>query len=163
MASPPPFLPLPQLTRVCETPHTSFASCSTAVINGPLPNMFGIGVCSSLEEKGSFQDSPNSAVQGEDERQGISTGLARRSPAHRPITSTIPDLQAQVGLLLLHSQELSPNTKSERGHPRLITPTTLLQSCQPLLLAVEFLEERDCPFLPPPRAHYWTQSLKHGR
>lgn len=127
-ASPAVFLPLSLLTSAWAPPHTSSASCSRAVLNGPPPNMFGIGVCSSLEEKGSSrltQCSPRAAVQGDDGRQDISTGLARRSPAHLPITSTVPDLQARVGLLLLHSQELSLNTKSEIGHPSLTAPITL--------------------------------------
>lgn len=53
------FLSLPQLTRGSEAPFpTSFASSCNVVFNGPLPNMFGSGVCSRLEEKGNSQDFP---------------------------------------------------------------------------------------------------------
>ena len=84
-------------------------------------------------------------------------GLPLTSPSPPPI-QPFQDLKAQVGLPLLHQQELSLSTKPKVGTPSLIASTTLQPNCQSLPLTVEFLEERDCLY-----AHHWAQSLEHGR
>lgn len=102
--------------------------------------MFGIGVCSSLEEKWGSQGFPNPsqrpAVGTEGGRQAFPTGLARRAPTHFPITPTDPPIwrsPSTSGTTSSPLEEAAPVYQVQGGNLTLMSPTTLRRNYQSLL------------------------------